>query len=56
MATRQYGHRRGRDGRVEVVETTPPRAMRGCTEHSEGTVRIGLGSRLLGAALDRIGR
>lgn len=44
---KQYGHRVGRNGRVEVVETTLPRHLRGHSEYSEGTFTEGPLSRLL---------
>lgn len=53
---RQYGHRIGKGGRVEVVETTGPRRLKGCTVYSAGTLRIGPWSRIAAAVVDRIGR
>ncbi|MDG4792072.1 hypothetical protein O7626_40360 [Micromonospora sp. WMMD1102] len=47
MAKREYGHRIGKDGRVEVVETTLPRHLRGYDEWTTQTITEGPLRRLL---------
>lgn len=47
MAKREFGHRVGKNGRVEVVETTQPRHRRGYSEYDVHTFTEGPISRLL---------
>lgn len=48
MARRQYGHRVDKTGRVEVVETSLPRHLRGYDEYSAHSFKEGPLTRLLG--------
>jgi hypothetical protein len=48
MAKREFGHRVGKNGRVERVETTLPKHLRGYDEYSIHTFTEGPLARLLG--------
>lgn len=48
MAKKTYGHQRGSDGKVHVVDETLPKRLRGHSEHFEGTVTEGPIKRLFG--------
>ncbi|ROP29521.1 hypothetical protein [Couchioplanes caeruleus] len=47
MAKREYGHRLGRNGKPQIVETTLPRHLRGYDEYSVHSFTEGPIKRLL---------